>query len=78
MGACSVQTAAIVALPSKIRKAVHFEGTLSRDANSLVRAEESHDVVPMFCATLHAGRSREPWAWICCRSPLNEYGIWNV
>ena len=49
MGACSVQTAAIVALPSKIRKAVHFEGTLSRDANSLVRAEESHDVVPMLC-----------------------------
>ena len=39
----------LLPLPSKIRKAVHFEGTLSRDANSLVRAEESHDVVPMLC-----------------------------
>ena len=37
------------ALPSRIRQAVHFEGTLSRDAHSLMRAEESHDVVPMLC-----------------------------
>eukprot|EP00439_Symbiodinium_sp_Y106_P014093 s7446_g2.t1 len=34
---------------TRIRQAVHFEGTLSRDAHSLMRAEESHDVVPMLC-----------------------------
>ena len=48
-GSTSAQTAQIVALLSRIRKAVHFEGTLSRDAHSSVRAEESRDVVPMLC-----------------------------
>ena len=48
--ASRMQTVETAALPSRIRLAVHFEGAWSRDANFLVRAGRSRDVVvPMLC-----------------------------